>query len=75
MKKLEQEVVDWLESTGNPQTMQAIADHLTAMGYKTFDWYTIDAIREEGGIKHWDGGVDSRGEPIKLYAPNSFHGE
>lgn len=74
MGKIEQSIVDYLEQYGQPQTVQAIDDHLASLGYEGYDWYTIEAVAEAGDIKHADGGVDFRGEPVKLYAPNSFKG-
>jgi len=71
MKKMEQAIVDYLETYGQPQTMQAILDHLTELGYKEHSWADVEALVADKVIQHADGGVGSRGEPILLYAPNS----
>jgi len=69
MKKMADAITDYLETYGQPQTMQAILDHLTEAGYKDHTWAEVEALVADKAIKHADGGVDSRGEPITLYAP------
>ena len=74
MTKTEKAVRDYLEQYGQPQTWEAIADHLAANGYDKFDRSMAEAMVADGDIAYADGGVDSRDTPITLYAPLSYEG-
>jgi len=74
MTKLEKAVVEYLETFGQPQTLQAILDFLAGENFKDYSWADVEALVADKQIKHADGGVDERGEKVTLYAPLSFKG-
>jgi len=68
MKRLERVVVDYLTQYGQPQTVAAIVQAADEAD-ELCDRDALEAMAEAKLIGRTDGGVDSRGEPVTLYAP------
>lgn len=72
MKKHDKAIIEYLEMFGQPQTWEAIRDRMADMGYEGVERDDVDALVSDKEITIADGGVDSRGEAVTLYAPKGF---
>jgi len=70
--KQERAVVAYLERYGQPQTLAAINDHLAGQGYEPVDLEALAGLVDANSIAYADGGVDSYGQEINLYAPIGY---
>jgi hypothetical protein len=73
---MDEAIVDYLETYGQPQFAHSIRGHLEETGGLDAAWLQsdLDRLVEEGKIKTVDGGVDAGGNPQVCYAPLDFNG-
>lgn len=72
MLKLEDAVVKFLETYGQPQQYSVIADHLANEGYANYSKDDLDGMVEDRLIQTFADGVQANGEPMMHYAPLAF---